>query len=310
MKMKGQPQKRKLSKRKIHDNCAGYLCIAPIYIVFIFFVGIPILSTLCYYAYTKYNILQSPKWIGFDNFARFFADRLTPTIAWNAVRFPLFIVPAHVILGLLFAYGVYKIRSKPLKKVVRTTIYFPSIVSTTAVAIAWSFIYSKDFGWLNWMLKKLGLITENIGWTSSSKYAMLSIVIFSVWKFIGTAFLYYTVGLNNVPETYYEAARIDGANEGHIFFKIMLPLMTPSIFYVMLITMIGSIQAFDEPYFLTNGGPGDNTRTVALYLYEKAFNAYEMGYASSIASVLFVVIFVLTVIQFWLQNKWVNYDYD
>ena len=97
---------------------------------------------------------------------------------------------------------------------------------------------------------------------------------------------------------------------GQIFFKIMLPLMTPSIFYVMLITMIGAIQAFDEPYFLTNGGPGDNTRTVALYLYEKAFNAYEMGYASAIASVLFVVIFILTIIQFWLQNKWVNYDYD
>ncbi|MFR2646312.1 MAG: carbohydrate ABC transporter permease, partial [Blautia coccoides] len=108
----------------------------------------------------------------------------------------------------------------------------------------------------------------------------------------------------------YEAARIDGAGEWTLFRKIVLPLLTPSIFYVLLTTMIGTMQAFDEPYFLTHGGPGDNTRTVAMFIYEKAFQSYDMGYASSVAALLFIAVFILTALQLYLQKKWVNYDYE
>ena len=114
----------------------------------------------------------------------------------------------------------------------------------------------------------------------------------------------------NIPVTYYEAARIDGAGEWTLFRKIVLPLLTPSIFYVLLTTMIGTMQAFDEPYFLTHGGPGDNTRTVAMFIYEKAFQSYDMGYASSVAALLFIAVFILTALQLYLQKKWVNYDYE
>ena len=120
----------------------------------------------------------------------------------------------------------------------------------------------------------------------------------------------YLIGFENIPVTYYEAARIDGAGEWTLFRKIVLPLLTPSIFYVLLTTMIGTMQAFDEPYFLTHGGPGDNTRTVAMFIYEKAFQSYDMGYASSVAALLFIAVFILTALQLYLQKKWVNYDYE
>ena len=126
----------------------------------------------------------------------------------------------------------------------------------------------------------------------------------------GLHFLYYLIGFENIPVTYYEAARIDGAGEWTLFRKIVLPLLTPSIFYVLLTTMIGTMQAFDEPYFLTHGGPGDNTRTVAMFIYEKAFQSYDMGYASSVAALLFIAVFILTALQLYLQKKWVNYDYE
>ena len=122
--------------------------------------------------------------------------------------------------------------------------------------------------------------------------------------------LEYLIGFENIPVTYYEAARIDGAGEWTLFRKIVLPLLTPSIFYVLLTTMIGTMQAFDEPYFLTHGGPGDNTRTVAMFIYEKAFQSYDMGYASSVAALLFIAVFILTALQLYLQKKWVNYDYE
>lgn len=117
------------------------------------------------------------------------------------------------------------------------------------------------------------------------------------------AFLYYLIGFENIPVTYYEAARIDGAGEWTLFRKIVLPLLTPSIFYVLLTTMIGTMQAFDEPYFLTHGGPGDNTRTVAMFIYEKAFQSYDMGYASSVAALLFIAVFILTALQLYLQKN-------
>ena len=122
--------------------------------------------------------------------------------------------------------------------------------------------------------------------------------------------LEHLIGFENIPVTYYEAARIDGAGEWTLFRKIVLPLLTPSIFYVLLTTMIGTMQAFDEPYFLTHGGPGDNTRTVAMFIYEKAFQSYDMGYASSVAALLFIAVFILTALQLYLQKKWVNYDYE
>lgn len=278
----------KISAKDRHrkENFQGYLFITPLFLFFVIFTALPVIITLFYLGFTKYNIMNSPQWVGLENFKRLLQDSAIPQIAWNVIRLPLFLVPAHVCCSLLLAYGVYRIGNKYLKYICRTAIYFPAIATTASVSIAWGYLFNKDLGVFNWALKELGIITEGIPWLTSSKYAMISIVIFSIWKFSGLHFLYYLIGFENIPVTYYEAARIDGAGEWTLFRKIVLPLLTPSIFYVLLTTMIGTMQAFDEPYFLTHGGPGDNTRTVAMFIYEKAFQSYDMGYASSVAALL------------------------
>lgn len=301
------PSSTSINKRK---KLSGYLFLVPLGIVFIIFTAIPIVSTVFYYGFTNYNILKSASWSGLDNFVRLWKDPKTPTIIWNTFRFPLMLIPLHVVLALLLALLAHSCRYRIIKYATRTAVYFPSIVTTASVAIAWGFIFNKDAGVLNWFLRKAGIITEGIGWTTSSKYAMWAIVIFSGWKFVGQYFLYYLVGLDNVPASYYEAARIDGAGSFQIFRKITLPLLSPTIFFVLLVTMIGAMQAFDEPYFLTSGGPGNTTTTASLYIYQKAFNSYEMGYASAIAACLFILVFALTAVQMKLQSKWVVYDYE
>lgn len=249
-------------------------------------------------------------WIGLDNYIRFFSKSDTWSIVWNTFRFPFMLIPPHVGGALLLAMLAHKCRLRSLKYALRTAVYFPSIATTGAVAIAWGFILHKDTGALNWALKELGIIETGIGWLTTTKYSMWAIVIFSTWKFIGQYFLYYLVGLNNIPASFYDAARIDGANSFQMFRKITLPLLTPTIFFVLLLTITGAMQAFDEPYFLTAGGPGTSTTTAAIHIYRQAFDSFKMGYASAIATCLFVLLFILTRIQMKLQNKWVVYDYD
>lgn len=297
-------------KRRRLDNLNGYLLIAPLSVTFIVFIAIPVVATLFYLCFTKYNIMNEPTFIGLDNFRKMFNDPSIPQIAWNLIRMPLYLVPSHVCFSLIIAYLVYRIRNRFFKYLSRTAIYFPAVATTASVAIAWGYLFNKDFGVFNWALESLGIIKEGIPWTTSSKYAMIAIVIFSIWKFTGMHFIYYLIAFENIPITYYEAARVDGASETRIFFRIAVPLMTPAIFYVFLTTLVGTVQAFDEPFFLTGGGPGDNTRTAAMYIYEKAFQSYDMGYASATAALLFVFVFILTLVQMRGQSKWVTYDYE
>ena len=296
--------------RALKDNISGWAFVAPLLIFFLVFTGLPVIITLCYLCFTKYNILTDPAWIGLDNFAQMLKDPAIPRVAWNVIRLPLYLVPSHVCFSLLMAYGVYRIRNPFFKGFCRTAIYFPAITTTASVAIAWGYLFNKDFGVINWVLQMLGIIEEGIPWTTTTKYAMPAIVLFSIWKFTGLHFIYYLIGLENIPTGYYEAAKIDGASENKIFFHVTIPLLTPSIFYVFLTTLIGTMQAFDEPFFVTKGGPGDNTRTVALFIYEKAFQSYDMGYASAVAALLFIVIFIMTAVQMVGQKKWVVYDYE
>lgn len=299
-----------LKSSQARENRSGFLFIAPMFVPFVVFTGIPVFITLFYLCFTQYNIMKPPTFVGLDNFIRMVSDPAAKQMAINVFRLPLYLVSAHTILGTLLAYLVYRTRSTLLKYITRSAIYFPVVVTTSSVAIAWGYLYNRDFGAINWILKQLGLIQEGIPWTTSSQYAMIAIVIFSLWKFVGMHFLYLLIGLQNIPETYYEASRIDGAGEFRVFFRITLPLLAPAIFYVVLTCMIGTMQCFEEPYFITKGGPGISTKTAAIYIYQTAFQSYEMGYASAIAAVLFLVVLAFTVIQLVMQKKWVNYDYD
>ena len=259
-------------------------------------------------SFFDYNMLQGSEWINFDNYIEFFKNPTSWQIIWNTFKLTLILVALHIVIALLLAFVIYKEKRGPVKYVYRTAVYLPSILTTASVAIAWYYMFNYDFGVFNWLLSQLGI--SGVKWLTSSSGVIVAICLFSLWKFVGTPFLYYLIGLQGIPDGYYEAAQIDGANKIQTFFHITLPMLTPTLFFVITITTINTFQIFDEPYIITNGGPGNASHTLALHVYEKAFKAYEMGYASSVSVVLFIIVLVITIILYSTQNKWVTYDVE
>lgn len=291
----------------------GWLFILPLLIVFLLFIGIPIFKTVFYYGFTDYSLMKAPEWVGLNNYTKILTEDPNMPLVWGATfRIAIYLIPLHVFLSLFVAYLAHSCRYKSIQYITRTAVYFPVLATTSSVAIAWNYMFNEDHGVINWLLQQLHILKdgENIRWLMDTRMAMWAIVIFSAWKFMGQHFLYYFVGLQNIPETYYEAAKIDGASNFQMFRKITLPLLTPTIFFILMVCLTGTMQAFDEPFFVTSGGPGYYTTNAALYIYRKAFQSYNMGYASAIAALLFVLVFLLTLLQLWSQNHWVNYDYE
>ena len=292
------------SKKK-SDAVSGYLFLLPALLAFLLFIGAPMVITIVL-SFFDYNMLQGSEWINFDNYIEFFKNPTSWQIIWNTFKLTLILVALHIVIALLLAFVIYKEKRGPVKYVYRTAVYLPSILTTASVAIAWYYMFNYDFGVFNWLLSQLGI--SGVKWLTSSSGVIVAICLFSLWKFVGTPFLYYLIGLQGIPDGYYEAAQIDGANKIQTFFHITLPMLTPTLFFVITITTINTFQIFDEPYIITNGGPGNASRTLALHV--KAFKAYEMGYASSVSVVLFIIVLVITIILYSTQNKWVTYDVE
>lgn len=298
--------KRLYSKKK-SDAVSGYLFLLPALLAFLLFIGAPMVITIVL-SFFDYNMLQGSEWINFENYIEFFRNPTSWQIIWNTFKLTLILVALHIVIALLLAFAIYKEKRGPVKYVYRTAVYLPSILTTASVAIAWYYMFNYDFGVFNWLLSQLGI--SGVKWLTSSSGVIVAICLFSLWKFVGTPFLYYLIGLQGIPDGYYEAAQIDGANKIQTFFHITLPMLTPTLFFVITITTINTFQIFDEPYIITNGGPGNASRTLALHVYEKAFKAYEMGYASSVSVVLFLIVLVITIVLYSTQNKWVTYDVE
>lgn len=294
--------KNRLSKIK-REGIIAYLFILPAVFLFALFVGYPLVASF-YLMFCKYNLISAPEFIGFKNIIKFFHDKEVPLVMLSSLKLLVVLVVLHVVLGLVLAYFV-SLTGKKMSSLYRTIIYIPTIMTTVSVATAWSYLYDTDFGVINFFLGKIGI--DKIPWLNSSKWAFWAIVIFSIWKFVGTPFLYYYIGLQNIPASLYEAAKIDGANERQKFFYVTLPMLTPTIFMVIVLSLISYIQCFDEPYVLTGGGPGISTTTVSLYIYRN-FQAQNISYASILSVFLFILIMIVTIIQFKASNKWVNYD--
>ncbi len=289
------------------DTLLAYLFLSPSIIGFICFIGGPIILSFVL-IFVDYNLIQPPEFIGMANIKRFLSDPQIPIVFLNTLKFLLILPIVHCAGGLVLAYLVSRVRIKFLSTFFRNSIYFPAIITTASVAIAWGYIFATDTGVLNYYVRQFGY--ENIRWLTDPNMAYVTIAIFSFWKFIGTTFLYYIIGLSNIPDVYYEAAQIDGASSTKTFFKITLPLLTPTMFFVIITNLIGVFQIFDEPYLLTNGGPGTATKSVAVYIYETAFRSMNIGYGATVALSLFLIILTITIIQFTVQNKWVNYGYE
>lgn len=231
--------------------------------------------------------------VGMQNYLRMFHDKEFWMVLKNTLIYTIGTVPLNMTLSLLVAQALN--RKIIGKKFLRTAFFAPVIISPVAAAVIWRWIYDPNFGLINYGLDLVGIKGPN--WINEPGSAMIALIIMGVWKTFGVNMVLYSAGLQGIPDSYYEAAEIDGAGYWSKFWKITLPLLSPTTFFIMVMSIIGSFQVFDIVYVLTAGGPLGSTKVLVFYLYEYAFKFFEMGYASAVAYVLFIILIVLTMIQ-------------
>ena len=290
---------------KWSEALTGYLFILPTFIGFVLFILYPIVESIRI-SFMDYSILRGSEYIGFQNYADALADPRLRITYGNTIVFTLFAVFFNAGVGLLLAVALNRRMPIFVRNLYRSIFFFPVLVAHTYIAVIWRFLYHKDTGVINFYLGEIGIAA--VPWLSQGNWAMVAIIILDVWKNTGFAMLVFLAGLQNIPSDYYESAQLDGANERQIFFRITLPLLSPTIFFILVIFMIGALQVFDSIQVLTSGGPGDATRSVVMYIFEKAFMRFDMGYAAAISMTLFAIILVLTLIQFRIGRRWVHYE--
>ena len=287
------------------EAITGYLFLLPNMIGFLVFTAFAVVASAAI-SLTSWDLLSDPEFVGFANYVELFTDDpLFRTVLWNTFYFTVVSVPASTILALGLALILNSgLRAIPL---FRTAYFLPVITATVVVALIWRWFYNPDFGILNYVLYRLGVgVPPN--WLASRQWAMPSVIILSVWKQVGYNMVIFVAGLQSIPASLYEAAATDGAGGWQRFRHITLPLLTPTTFFVLVISIIGSLQVFDAVLVLTDGGPANATRTMVYHIWEEAFVFLNMGYAAAVAWILFFLVFLVTILQWKLQQRWVHYE--
>ena len=280
-----------------------YLYTAPWLIGFFVLTLYPIVYSF-YLMFTDMNLTGVGKFIGLENLKYAFTDDPLFIKAFiNTLKYVVMFVPSSIIL----AFFVALLLSKKVKGLgfFRTAFYIPYITSGVAVTILWGWIYQKDYGIINYVLSLFGI--KGVNWLGDKNIAMISIVILSLWT-IGNNIIIMLAGIQDIPQSYYGSAQIDGAGAIRQIFSITLPLCTPTIYFNLIVTIIAAFQVFQQPLILTNGGPLNSTYTAAIHMYNNGFLYGKMGYASMMAWSLFVVIMVITLVVISTSKYWVFYD--
>ncbi len=253
-------------------------------------------------SFFDWNGFSAPVFTGFQNFKAVFTDPDTGIAIKNTLVYSVIYVPCSIVLSL----GLAMLLNKAWGKMFYRAVFFlPQIVTSVGIAVVWSWIYQPQFGILNMILRFFGI--EGKEWLRDPSTAMGAVIVMSIWWGLGYNIVLFLAGLQNVPRTYVEAAKIDGANERQVFFNITVPLISPTTLLVTITTMINAFQVFDQMFLLTSGGPAKKTYTMAIHIYQTAFKSYELGKASTAALILFFVVVAVSVIQFKLSDKWVHY---
>lgn len=295
-----------MNKLRNNDNLVGYVFASPFILGFLIFTLYPIISSL-YYSFTDYNLFEAPSVIGFDNYQKMFTadDKY-----WKSLRVTFTYVFASVPLRLIFALAVAMLLNKAARGigVYRSSFYLPSLIGgSVAVSIMWTQVFG-DKGLLNSFLSVIGIHTD-ISWIGNPATALWTLIALSVWQF-GSSMLIFLAGLKNIPYSYYEAASVDGASKVRQFFNITLPLLSPIILFNLIMQTISAFMTFTPAYIISRGegGPLDNTLLYSLYLYRRAFQFYEMGYASAMAWVMLLLIGLIALVLFQTSKYWVYYE--
>jgi multiple sugar transport system permease protein len=290
---------------RTYESASGYLFITPAVLSILIFLVLPILMAVVL-VFMKYDILTPPTFAGFENIKALFSDSRLGNSYLVTLRFVILACIFNNIIGILLAMGVNRAMPGVIKYLLRTALFFPVLTTSASLAVVWSYLMAADRGILNYFLSLLD--ASPIKWLSSSLMAPNSIVIYDVWRACGYMMVLYLSGLQGIPKDYYEAAAIDGADRLQSFRFITLPLLSPTAFFCVVTSVLGAAQVFDNAWVLTRGGPQDATRLIALYIYEKGFKGFEMGYASTISITLLIILLLVTLFQFWFSNRWVNYE--
>jgi len=281
------------------DDIVGWAFAAPFVILFLVFLAFPIGASFAL-SFTSFGLrdLQNPigaTFVGVDNYIALFADETFWTSLFNTVYFVVVGVPLTLILGLLIANALNRGITR-FRTVYRVGYYIPVITSIVAIAVVWRFLLNPDYGLINMVLAAFGI--QGPAWLADPALAMPSIIAMAVWRNLGFAMIVFLAGLQAIPVSLYEAASIDGAGRWQAFKSVTLPLLKPTILFMTVITTIGYLQLFEEPFVMTGGGPLDSTLSVTMYMYQQGFAFFHQGYASAIAYVLFVIVAIVAFLQF------------
>jgi multiple sugar transport system permease protein len=281
----------------------GIFFVTPWVIGFVIFTLGPVVASLGL-SFMDYELISAPTWRGLGNYVELLSrDRLFGKSLYNTLYYTLFSVP----LGLMAAFMLALLLNVKLPgmNIYRTVFYLPAVTSGVAVSLLWIWLFNPQFGLINHLLRSIGL--PGPGWLVDESWSKPAFILMSIWGVGGTAVIF-LAGLQGVPRSLYEAAEIDGANTWQRFRHVTVPMMTPVIFFNMIVGIIGSFQVFTSAYVMTQGGPRESTLFYVLYLFRQGFKLLRMGYAASMAWILFIIIIILTLIQLRLSTRWVYYE--
>lgn len=290
-------------RRSFQDNLIAYSFIVPNLLGFAIFTLIPMVFSLLL-AFLNWDGANVISWAGLENFKQLWHDDTFRIALTNTFYYVLGTVP----LTMAASLGLALLLNQPLRgrNFFRTTFFFPYVASLVAVAVVWNMLFHPAAGPVNQLLMSLG-VESPPRWTADVDWAMPTVILASIWKGMGYYMIIYLAALQGIPSALYEAAEIDGANAWQKFRYVTLPMLTPATFFVSIMLTIASFKVFDLILVMTGGGPGRATNVLVIHTYNTAFKQFRFGYASAIAMVLFVIVLVITIVQFRMEKRWVNY---
>ena len=287
--------------RSVARGTEPYLYLVPTVVGLLLFSAGAVVGSLLI-SFSRWDIITPPEWVGIENYRLMFRSELFWSVFWNTWYFTLLYVPLTILTSLALALLV----NQRLKGIafVRTVYFFPVVSSMIAVALVWSWMYNPEYGLLNFLLKSLFGV-QGPAWLADSDWAMPAMVLVAVWKTTGYSMVIFLAGLQGIPDELYEAAGLDGAGRWAKFRNVTLPMLSPTMFFVLVVTLINSFQVFEQTYVMTKGGPANATMTLSFFIYQNVFQFFKMGYAAAMSYVLFAIIALITFVQFRLQKRWV-----
>ncbi|WP_313129728.1 carbohydrate ABC transporter permease [Anaerocolumna sp.] len=300
-----KPMRRKTTTREKKEWAAAYIFIAPLVIgIFVFYIY-PFIQNF-WFSFNDVNRFNISTFTGLENYKNLIKDKELYRTLGNTIKYVIITVPVGICLSILIATLLNaKIRGT---SIYRTIYFLPSVTMSVAIALVWKWMYNGEFGILNNILNVFGIEGQN--WLSNPKTALYMVMIVGIWMSVGYNMIILLAGMQGISKSYYEAAAIDGAGPVKQFFKITIPMLTPTIFFVMITSIIGGFQVFDTIYMMIGKTSlaYESTQTLVMMFYRYAFDYGQKGYAAAISIVIFAIIMLITIFQFVMQKKWVNYD--